>query len=266
MVSQGYDTTAVAALARRLGCREAVTFLRSHSALGYVEDSGAAIAGCLGMEVTTYERNDHETMPGFRAEEFYLEPWGVDRTMAVMETQLSGALLLSGRSAEIVWSRGDPIRWGKPHLQHSVDQTPGCALGEFRLRTGFLHFAPATIGAIHAPLIHRWNSSREMRPWSVGGEYDKPIARRIAEEAGIPRHLFGQVKKGGYERRGKAPRTLAGRWRKRLTAWPPSRAVILQLFGNRFHPRWKLGSYELQQGAGRMIERYRQALDGSSAD
>ncbi|HNC45291.1 MAG TPA: hypothetical protein PLU80_14080, partial [Acidobacteriota bacterium] len=26
---------------------------------------------------------------------------------------------------------------------------------------------------------------------------DRPIARRIIEEAGIPRHLFGQVKKGG---------------------------------------------------------------------
>jgi hypothetical protein len=36
-----------------------------------------------------------------------------------------------------------------------------------------------------------------MKPWTLGGEYDRPIARRIAEEAGIPRELFGQQKKGG---------------------------------------------------------------------
>lgn len=34
-----------------------------------------------------------------------------------------------------------------------------------------------------------------MRPWSVGGSYDRPIARRVGEEAGIPRHLFGTLKK-----------------------------------------------------------------------
>jgi hypothetical protein len=161
MLSQGYDTTAVAALARRAGCREAVTFLRSHSRAGYADDSGEAIARCLGYDVTTYERNDHATLPGYRAEEFYLEPWGVDRTMAVMEAQLEGALLLSGRSAETVWSRG-PGDWGRPDLQHVIDNTPGCALGELRLRTGFLHLAPAMTAAIHAPVIHAWNFTRAM--------------------------------------------------------------------------------------------------------
>jgi hypothetical protein len=34
-----------------------------------------------------------------------------------------------------------------------------------------------------------------MKPWSLKQEYDKPIARRIAEEAGIARELFGQKKK-----------------------------------------------------------------------
>ena len=33
-----------------------------------------------------------------------------------------------------------------------------------------------------------------MRPWSIGGAYDRPIPRRIAEEAGVPRDLFGQNK------------------------------------------------------------------------
>lgn len=258
MISQGYDSTAVAAIARRAGCREAVTFLRSDSRDGYADDSGEAIARCLGYAVTAYERNDHETLPGFRAEEFYFEPWGVDRTMAVMEAQLEGALLLSGRSAETVWSRG-PGDWGLPDLQHPIDIIPGCALGEFRLRTGFLHLAPAMIAAIHAPIIHAWNSAPALEPWSIGGSYDKPIARRIAEDAGVPRPLFGQVKKGGPQRPPEPDRPLH-RWLPRFIRHPRSRALVRRLVGNRFHPRWKEGSFEIQGGVARMVERYREAI------
>ena len=257
MVSQGYDSTAVAALARRAGCREAVTFVRSNSGHGYVDDSGEAVGRSLGLTVTAYERDDHAAIAGFRAEEFYLDPWGVDRTMAVMEQQLTGSLLLSGRSGETVWTRGD-LRWGLPDFQFPVDLTPGCALGEFRLRTGFLHFPPAVIAAIHAPVIHRWNAAPEMRPWSIGGRYDKPIARRIAEEAGVPRHLFGQVKKGGPQR--PLPDGWLDRWLAPLSYWPRTRALMLWAFGNRLHPKWKQGSFEVQKGIERMIDRYRDAI------
>lgn len=35
-----------------------------------------------------------------------------------------------------------------------------------------------------------------MAPWKVGNiGYDRPIPRRIAEEKGVDRHLFGQSKK-----------------------------------------------------------------------
>jgi hypothetical protein len=259
MISQGYDTTAVAAVARRLGCGEAVTFLRSDSRGEYADDSGEAIARRLGYALTSYERNDFARMTSFRAEEFYLEPWGVDRNMAVMEAQLAGALLLSGRSGETVWSRGLPGHWGLPDLQHPIEQTPGCALGEFRLRVGFQHFAPATIAAFHAPVIHAWNDAPALRPWSVGGSYDKPIARRLAEDGGVPRELFGQVKKGGPERVAE-PRQRLPRWLGRRLQHPRNRARIRRWLGNRLHPRWKQGSFEVQAGAERMSERYRQAV------
>lgn len=262
MVSQGYDSTAVAALARAAGCREAVTFLRSDSEQGYADDSGEAVARALGLAVTTYERSDCETLPDHRAEEFYLEPWGVDRTMSVMARQLEGALLLSGRSAETVWSRGGYRHWGLPDLQHPLNLTPGCALGELRLRTGFVHFAPATIAAVrHAPRIHRWNDAPELRPWSIGGDYDKPIARRIAEEAGVPRGLFGQAKKGGpVPPTHPGERTRAQRIVGRLERSPRIRGVLRALVGNRFHPRWKTGSFELQGGCDTMVERYADAI------
>jgi hypothetical protein len=37
--------------------------------------------------------------------------------------------------------------------------------------------------------------SEEMRPWSIGGYYDKPIARRIIEEAGFARGSFASSKR-----------------------------------------------------------------------
>jgi hypothetical protein len=39
-------------------------------------------------------------------------------------------------------------------------------------------------------------NSKEMEPWSVGGTYDRPIARRIIEGAGIPRGTFANYKIG----------------------------------------------------------------------
>lgn len=268
MVSQGYDSTAVAALARAAGCREAVTFLRSLSGDAYVDDSGEAVARALGLAVTTYERNDFTTLPDHRPEEFYLEPWGVDRTMSVMARQLEGALLLSGRSAETVWSRGGYRHWGLPDLQHPLNQVPGCALGELRLRTGFLHFAPATIAAVrHAPRIHRWNDAPELRPWSIGGDYDKPIARRIAEDAGVPREIFGQEKKGGaHPPAHPGMLTRAQRLVERIERSPRLRRVLRAIVGNRFHMRWRTGSFELQEGCEKMVERYAAALAPTLAD
>ena len=46
------------------------------------------------------------------------------------------------------------------------------------------------------PAIHRIANSPEMDPWRINPGYDRPIARRIAEERGVPRSMFGQVKMG----------------------------------------------------------------------
>jgi hypothetical protein len=259
MVSTGYDSTAVAALARSLGCGEAVTFLRSRNHTVYSDDSGEQIARALGYAVTTYEREDSAAHPDHRPEEFYVEPWGVDRTMTGMAEQLAGALLLSGRSAEVVWSRGGKRHWGLPDFQHPINLMPGCALFELRLRTGFLHFAPATTAIMHAPRIHPWNETPELAPWSIGGDYDKPIARRIVEEAGVPRAWFGQEKKGGADRVDPVRNWLERRV-DRLNRSPRIRWVIHRALGNRFHPRWKTGSFEIQQGVARTVERYAAAI------
>jgi hypothetical protein len=270
MISKGYDSVAVAALASKAGCREAVTYRESGSAKGTANDDGSEIGRVLGYRTTVYQRPEPYEAPRDGEEEFYMEPWGVDREIAPMEAQLAASMLLSGRSTS-GWAAGAsayggrPDHGGLPDLQRPIFYTPGCALTDFRMRVGFLHFAVPGIGAIHAPALGRLSESDEMRPWKVGGRYDKPIPRRMAEEAGVPRHLFGLFKMGG-PKGASSSRSFSARLRRscrQATHWAPLRAVVRNTIGNRlWHPRWRMGSFDVQIGAAKMVERYRRALSG----
>ena len=50
------------------------------------------------------------------------------------------------------------------------------------------------MGARRKAEIIAITESDEMQPWRIHTAYDRPIPRRIAEEAGIPRQAFGQAK------------------------------------------------------------------------
>ena len=273
-MSQGYDSTAISALAAKAGCREAVTFRRSNSPAGYEDDSGSQIAPYLGLHVTEYERTDLDRLPCSRDHEFYIEPDGVDRSLAVMEEQLTGALLLTGRFAEKLWAREPSVRWGLPgdtgrglFEQPTRFRLGGYALGEFRIRAGFIHFPLACSWGLHAPAIKAITDSPSMNPWSLGAGYDKPIARRLAEEAGVPRYLFGQSKKGGprrsAQRRSWMGRTIYPFWK--LSHWPPLRILILRVMGNRLNTSWRRGSFAVQRGVERTMQDYVSAISKRKA-
>jgi hypothetical protein len=193
-ISQGYDSTAVSVLASRAGCREAVTFRKSVSDEGYVDDSGTSIAGHLSLQTTEYERLDFNKLPGLPTAEFYLNPFAMTEALAVMEDQYVNALMMTGIFGDFVWSKDKQS--GLPLLQepNTIYLNPGITLVEFRLRAGFIHLPVPACGAIHRRFIRRITLSPEMKPYSVGGNYDRPIPRRIIEEAGIPRELFGRHK------------------------------------------------------------------------
>jgi hypothetical protein len=205
--SRGYDSTACAALASLAGCREGVTFARSARRTGralfgmterFADDSGAEALTALGMRVTTYERMDLNQVPGHPRAEFFLNPaTATDVAARVMEEQLALSLFVSGRHGERYW--GLTRRSRRKNFREIDDVIlSGHAFGEFRLRVGFFHFPIAYVGARHGPAIFRITHSPEMRPWKLGtGYYDRPIPRRIAEDAGVPRHCFGHEKRGG---------------------------------------------------------------------
>ncbi|GJL83782.1 MAG: hypothetical protein DHS20C01_34160 [marine bacterium B5-7] len=197
-ISRGYDSTAVSVLASRCGCREAVTFLSGGDRAGnYVADDGGNIARQLGMNVTEFERKDIRTFDyGGPAEQYTNIFFITERHMPVMTSKIQGTLFLSGRHGEHFWDV-DPIRSLPWFQEYASLSNSGSNSTEIRLRIGYLHFpVPYTLG-VHAPALYRVSHSKEMAPWKIGGNYDRPIPRRLVESAGIPRDWFGQIKIGG---------------------------------------------------------------------
>jgi hypothetical protein len=91
----------------------------------------------------------------------------------------------------MVWSRSGgtaPDDWLK-----RKDST-GLGFCEHRLLKGVIHCPVPFWGIRNLLDIKKISEHAEMKPWSVGGDYDRPIPRRIAEEAGVSRALFGQKK------------------------------------------------------------------------
>ena len=194
-LSRGYDATAVAALAQGLGCNEAVTF-KDESEEQLKQDSGRIIGEELGMEVFEFERGAYAMSPGTPEAEFCMMPWGGDVVFASMESILPGRILLTGRYGDDILSLNS--RYLVPDLkQFSQGGMAGSMLNEFRLRVGFHNFPPLFAGWQHVEAVHQISRGEDMKEWSIGGQYDRPVARRMIEEVGVPRELFGNIKMAG---------------------------------------------------------------------
>lgn len=184
--SSGYDSTAALALARPLGCERAVTLATARQG---VSDSGEDVAAALGVGLTCHPRVDEADIA--HVHEFFATGMGAgDIVYSCFEPDLAGALLLTGFHGDKVWAKDV-----KPNGVLERGDTSGSTLGEFRLRTNFVHVPVPFIAGRQHPSTARIGKSPEMAPYSVGGSYDRPIARRIAEEAGVPRDAFGTKKK-----------------------------------------------------------------------
>lgn len=189
--SRGYDSSACAVLAREIGCEEAVVF---ESKRGIRVDSGAEIVRALGY-TTVHEREELEYLNVARAEQFVSSgELGTSIFFAAAEQELTGKLLVSG-------VHGDKM-WGRDHAESSDERIlrsayPDSAKTEFRLHTGYAIVMPAFFTASSQSQIVELSNSDSMGPWQIGGDYDRPLPRRIVEEAGVPRSAFGQIKDGG---------------------------------------------------------------------
>lgn len=189
--SNGYDSTACAALAREVGCDEAVVY---ESKRATRSDSGRRVVGSLGYGVI-HEHEEEEYL-GLDSAELFLGSGelGTAIFIAPSAQELAGKMLLSGYHGDQMWGRRPTGR----DVEISVGSLlPGHARKEFRLSSGFLEMQPAMLTVQRIDDVVGISNSPEMRPWQLGNSYDRPIPRRIAEEAGVHRSAFGVVKDGG---------------------------------------------------------------------
>jgi hypothetical protein len=100
---------------------------------------------------------------------------------------------MTGALGEI-WYTEDRYRKNTINAALKRWDTAGHGLAEWRLATGFIQLPIPYLGARRREDIHHITHSPEMDGWRLKNSYDRPIPRRLAEEAGVPRHMFGQKK------------------------------------------------------------------------
>ena len=186
-LSRGYDSVASAVIAKWLGCTRAATIRQSRS-LWRGSDSGTDIARHLGLSCKSYPRV---------AKRYALEEtiWAASGRPGLMNWTLFDyprplSLFLTGSYGDKVWSCGRRV-YSDP-LAGTIPSDLG--LAEFRLFRGIFHCPPPFWGMRHYRELQTLSFSEEMEPWTLHNDYDRPIPRRIAEEAGVPREAFGMRK------------------------------------------------------------------------
>lgn len=204
--SRGYDSTAVNALAAPFGIDNIFTSPESKERESFYNgkesrtpsDDGTEICRALGLPCTHIDRRSFEKK-GLAAEEYY---WaGLDNNSdlnlhGIMSYVSQPTLLLTGQYGEFWYTR----EITGEHRMHFFDDSlkkwdlAGHGLSEIRLKAGVVQAAIPVIGSRNRTAILCITESPAMRPWRLNTRYDRPIPRRIAEEAGVPREMFGQIK------------------------------------------------------------------------
>ena len=186
-MSSGYDSTTVATLARAAGAREVLCVDRAKTG---ESDSGEVAARHLGLAPLRIRADAWRSM--LRPEIPFIvgNAMGGEVLFSAAEPHLRRRVLLTGYHGDKIWDThtkdlGSYIRRG---------DVSGSALMEYRLWVGFLHCPVPFWGVRQIRDVHAISTSPEMAPWDVGGDYSRPICRRIVESAGVPRAAFGQRK------------------------------------------------------------------------
>ncbi|QPD03608.1 MAG: hypothetical protein Nkreftii_001382 [Candidatus Nitrospira kreftii] len=206
--STGYDTTAVNALARVFGIDKVFTVTKAKSIGrlahqdegGAPDDDGTQICNTLGLPCTPIDRRafTHE----FESEYLFYSALyhNQDANMLEIGEHISKtSVLLTGHGGAIWYpqaSRSELLGEELPSSELNTTDSGGLGMTEWRLRVGFIHLPLPHIGARRKQDILDITESSEMDAWRLRKPYDRPIARRMAEEEGVSRQLFGQYKKG----------------------------------------------------------------------
>lgn len=190
--SSGYDSSMITSLASQHGCRETIMFDRTHTG---AEDNGKKLAQKLGLTIHTVPATEWQTLPLAEIPFLAANAMGEEVRFRPATQLLENRLLLTGYHGDRVWGKKSRpqesgLRRGDPS---------GSALAEYRLDAGFLHCVVPFWGARDLNDILKISCSDDMLPWSVGGDYDRPICRRVVEQLGVERESFGMLKRNASQ-------------------------------------------------------------------
>lgn len=200
-LSSGYDSSAVASLLVDVGEVEAVTIDVN---IAGNDDSGLEIAKYLGL--------DCHPCPHPLAIENTIDNLGTFNYSASFAKETSEFLATIGHGDEIVFQSFDNYLENKAvYTGHSGDDLwstasqdfigipitiiNGKSLSEYRLRKNFFHVPLPVIGTVYPFSLYKINFQNDMKEYWIEGRYNRPIARRMIEEKGVPRGVFANSKR-----------------------------------------------------------------------
>ena len=225
-LSTGYDSPAVAAILREVGVDRAVTMDRSRDGQ---PDDGAEIGDILGYDTERFSSDAWRDGELLEAPFFAADAKGQDIVLAGAGRHLEGTLLWTGFQGGYAWDAYPPV----VETEMRRRDRSGLSLSEYRLWSGFLHLPMPFLGLRQMPDIHAITRSDEMQAFSVPGKYDKPIARRILEEAGVPRESFGMEKKAAACMFARGRETITEEAKQDLHRWLEAQAEAWTARGRR---------------------------------
>ena len=187
--SSGYNSTACAVLAAELGARRGFTIA---DARGGGSDSGRHLLELLGLKAIEVGRALRPSGTDSLEAEFIAAGMGGDEfPFLAFGPQLRHTILLTGLNGGDMWGMEGAVS----RKALTREEPAGASLCEFRLRCGFVHVPVGWINFESQPELRQLCQSPAMRPWHTGTDYERPIARRLIEERGVPRGEFGVVKR-----------------------------------------------------------------------
>ncbi len=207
-LSSGFDSMAVTCLARPLGLQDVFTVVRSNSIFPSFSqrgcDDGSPVARHLNLRVRPIDLrrtqiDEDETF--FMAHGCRKGDSRITNELRLLEmckcikeecTDRLG-VVFNGCHGDIVWGVDVPAQLLDDQVVR--DDFSGISLMEYRFECGFVPAPVPYLLANRIKEIYRITFSEEMRPWRTGQLYDRPIARRIADKAGVPGNLYGLRKK-----------------------------------------------------------------------
>lgn len=197
-LSKGYDSPAVTCLLKNITDFDCATinvevYGSNDSGLEIAEKLGIKCKPCehpIGASIENLGEIEYSTDLAELSNEFFAtQGLGDDSVFLSFDKYLDEKIVFTGALGDTIWNASNQPPYGIP-----VRILYGKSLTEYRLNKGFAYIPVPVIGAVFPTSIYRLNFLSDMKPYSIKGNYNRPIARRIVESAGVPRGMFATEK------------------------------------------------------------------------